>query len=205
MAVVFDANMLSLLLHQKARIPCTPGTKVPVERAKERIDLLIEELAKAKETILIPAPALAEFLVVVEEAGPGYIQTIDKKTSFEIAPFDEKAAIEAADIIRAFIKEFGHKKGPGEGDWQKVKVDQQIVAIARAEGVERLYTADRGLLNMALARKVRAVGLWDLDVPPSKTPLFDAAGVGATSASTSAPELPSERSPDVLPPKVDPV
>src|SRR5687768_9410069 len=103
--------MLSLLLHQKARIPCTPGTKIPIDRARERIELLIEELSKKKETILIPAPALAEFLVVVEEAGPGYIQTIDKKSAFEIASFDEKAAIEAADIIRAFVKQYGHKKG----------------------------------------------------------------------------------------------
>jgi hypothetical protein len=172
-AVVFDANMLSLLLHQKARIPCTPGTKVPVDRARERIDLLIDELQRRKETILIPAPALAEFLVLVEEAAPGYLHVLDKRATFDVAPFDEKAAIEAAAMVNAFREHLGDKKGGGEGDWQKVKVDQQIVAIAKAERVECLYTADRGIIKMAAAVGLKAIGLWDLAIPPSKTPLLD--------------------------------
>jgi hypothetical protein len=195
--------MLSLLLHQTARIPVDPSTKKPISDAKERIELLISELAKAKETILIPAPALAEFLVVVEEAGPGYIQTIDKKASFEVAEFDEKAAIEAADIIRAFVKEFGHKKGPGEGDWQKVKVDQQIVAIAKAEAADCLYCADRGMVKMAVARKVKAIALWDLPSPESRTPLLDLAREDSAKPSgvSTAPAPPSAHSPVVPPTK----
>jgi predicted nucleic acid-binding protein len=174
MAVIFDANMLSLLLHQTARLPCAPGTKIPVSRAKERIELLIEDLSRSHETILIPAPVLAEFLVIVEEAGPGYLKTISRKASFEIAPFDEKAAIEAAEIVKYFIKKFGSKRGPdADVDWQRAKVDQQIVAIAVAEGVDCIYGSDRGLLNTATARNVKAVGLWDLPVPPSDSPLID--------------------------------
>src|SRR5579863_3737066 len=132
--------MLSLLLHQTDRLPCPPGSNVPVTLPRERIELLLSELAKKKETILIPAPALTEFLCLVEEAGPGYIHTIDKKSAFEVAPYDEKAAIEAAEIMKKFKKEDGKHSGPGEGNWQKVKVDQQIVAIARAEAADCLYT-----------------------------------------------------------------
>ncbi len=168
MAVVWDATMLSLLLHQTARIPTAPGTKVSIALARERIELLLSELAKAKETILIPTPALTEFLYVVEEAGPGYIHTIDKKASFDVAPYDEKAAIEAAEMMRKFKKEDGKTSGPGEGDWQKVKVDQQIVAIAKAEAVDCLYTADRGMANMAKRVKVPVIALWDLPMPPEE-------------------------------------
>jgi hypothetical protein len=171
--VAWDATFFSLLLHQTARLPVIPGTKTPVPFARERIELLLTELAKAKETILIPAPALTEFLCLVEEAGPDYVNTIDKKSSFEVAPFDSKAAIEAAAMMRKFKKEDGRASGPGEGDWQKIKVDQQIVAIAKAEAVDFLYTADRGMANMAKRIKVPVIALWDLPAPESKTPLFD--------------------------------
>lgn len=173
MAVAWDATMLSLLLHQTARIPSPPGSNTPLPQARERIEKLLADLTKQKETILIPAPALTEFLYVVEEAGPGYIQTIDKKASFEVAPYDEKAAIEAAEMMKKFNREDGRRSGPGEGPWQKVKVDQQVVAIARSENVECLYTADRGMVNMARRVGVRVLALWELDPPPSNTPLLD--------------------------------
>ena len=194
MPVVFDANILSLLLHQTARIPCPPGSTTPTSNAKERIELLLAELTKAKETILIPAPALAEFLCVVEEAGPGYLQVVGRNSGFEIAPFDAKAAIEAADIMRRFAKESGHKKGLGEGDWQKVKVDQQIVAIAKAQGAECLYTSDRGVANMARAMNVKAVALWELPVPPSQTPLSDVLEQTSTVTSSDAGSGAAQRS-----------
>lgn len=175
MAVAWDATMLSLLLHQTARIPAAPGSKTPITQARERIEKLMADLAKQKETILIPAPALTEFLYLVEDAGPGYVQTIDKKASFEVAPYDEKAAIEAAEIMKKFKKEDGRPSGRGEGARQTVKVDQQIVAIAKAEGVDCLYTADHGMFKMAQRLNVPVRGLWDLEPPESKTPLLDKA------------------------------
>ena len=77
--------------------------------------------------------------------------------------------------MKKFMKEDGDKRGPGEGGWQKIKVDQQIVAIAKAEGVECLYTSDRGIVNMAKRLKVPLIALWELPAPPSKTPLFESA------------------------------
>jgi len=207
MAVVWDAGMLSLLLHQTARFPAAPGTKTPITFPRERIELLLSVLAKQKETILIPAPALTEFLYVVEDAGPGYIQTIDKKSSFEVAPYDEKAAVEAALMMQQFRKEDGKASGPGDGNWQKVKVDQQIVAIAKAEGVDCLYTADRGMFAMAKRVNVPVVALWELPAPESNTPLLDlpeedeATGLAAdesgnfpTPAAVGAPGDPPESS-----------
>ena len=188
MVVVFDATMLSLLLHQTARLPCFPGTKTQIVDARERIETLLTELAKQNATILVPAPALTEFLCLVDEAGPGYLKTINKKSSFEVAPFDEKAAIEAAEIIKKLRKDFGHKSGPQSDEpWQKVKVDQQIVAIAKAENVDCLYTADGGMVNTAKALKVPATGLWDLPLPPYDKPLL----AGLNDLSSSEPEPPS--------------
>ena len=175
MAVVWDATMLSLLLHQTARIPAAPGSEKPITQARERIEKLLAELGRQKETILIPAPALTEFLYLVEEAGPGYLQTIDKKASFEVAPYDEKAAIEAAEIMKKFKKEDGKPFGSGDGARQMVKVDQQIVAIAKSVGVDCLYTADHGMFRMAQRLNLPVRGLWDLDPPESKTPLLDTA------------------------------
>lgn len=212
MAVAWDATMLSLLLHQTARIPAAPGSKTPITQPRERIEKLLADLTKQKETILIPAPALTEFLYLVEEAGPGYIQTIDKKASFEVAPFDEKAAIEAAEMMKKFKKEDGQPSGPGEGFWQKVKVDQQIVAIAKAESVDCLYTADHGMAKMAKRIGVPVVGLWDLEPPPSKTPLLDQSEQSpeedeeppsdpSAAASSTATEPPSSQSPVAEKPK----
>ncbi len=94
MVVAFDTGMLSLALHQTARFPRDPSTGLPVDRPKQRIELLVSQLSKSKATILIPAPAFAEFLVVVEEAGPSYLNKINKSARFEIEPFDTMAAIE---------------------------------------------------------------------------------------------------------------
>src|SRR5687768_14882805 len=102
MPVAFDTGMLSLSLHQTARIPVVPGTTEPVTKARERIEYLIAELSKSKTTIIIPAPALVEFLVVVDEAGPKYLQQITRTARFDPRPFDERAAVEAAQMFRTF-------------------------------------------------------------------------------------------------------
>jgi hypothetical protein len=164
--VAFDTGMLSLLLHQTARFPVIPGTDTPVTRPKERIEFLISELSKDKAQIIIPAPAFAEFLVVVEEAGPQYLQRIDKTSRFDIKPFDTMAAVEAAEMMRTFIAQ-GDKRGGATGEWQKVKVDQQIVAVASCCGASCLYASDIGVVKIAQSwKKVSCIPVWDLPLPP---------------------------------------
>ncbi len=167
MIVAFDTGMLSLALHQTARIPVIPGTTTPVSRPRERIEFLIGELSKDKATIVIPTPALAEFLVVVEEAGPKYLQQIDKSSRFDIQPFDEMAAIEAAQMFRAF-KAAGDKRGGATGDWQKVKVDQQIVAIAKTRRAERIYASDQDIVSIAKSWNLDCIPVWELPLPPEE-------------------------------------
>jgi hypothetical protein len=68
--VSVDAGILSLLLHPTARPPLDPATGKPVEKAQERIEQLVDDLETAKERIIVPAPALSEFLVLAGAAGP---------------------------------------------------------------------------------------------------------------------------------------
>ena len=58
------------------------------------------------------------------------------------------------------------KRGGRSGTWAKVKVDQQIIAIAKVSGAERIYTADPGVVNLAKKVGLVAVMLWELPLPP---------------------------------------
>ena len=159
--------MLSLALSQQGNIPHDPETGQPVEKPRERIQHLVDELTEARATIVIPTPSLAEFLVVVNEAGPAYIKTMNRNASFEIRPFDEMAAIETAEMFKQFLAD-DNKKGGGEGDWQKVKVDQQIVAVAKVNRAGRIYTSDKGIVNIAVAWGLACTPVWDLPLPPPR-------------------------------------
>ncbi|MCY4662418.1 MAG: hypothetical protein OXF93_21815 [Acidobacteria bacterium] len=99
MVVAFDADILCLLLRPSIRPPLDPGTGHPVEHARARH--LVAELESGAARIVIPAPALAEFLVVAGDDGPDYIKVIDKQAVMRIEPFDTVAAIEAAASTRA--------------------------------------------------------------------------------------------------------
>lgn len=192
---------MSLLLHQTAKIPVTPGTTTPVPHARERIEHLVATLAKQNALILIPAPAFAEFMVIVEDAAPNYLDVINKSANFDVSPLDTKAAVELADLFRK-AKAAGNKKAGAEGEWQKVKVDQQIVAIAKSVEVERIYTADSDIVNIAKRWGVPCTALWELDLPEDRTPpLLKFIGGEATSPASSEPAQPSARSPVVDSPK----
>lgn len=48
----------------------------------------------------------------------------------------------------------------------KIKFDRQVVAIAKVEGADTLYTHDTGLRDVALANGLRVVMTWELPLPP---------------------------------------
>ena len=167
MVVAFDTDALSLLLNPSAKPPNDPVTQKPIEKPKERMELLVEDLQKKRARIAIPAPVLAEFLVLADEAGPDYLKIIDNNSSFDCAPFDALAAIEAAASQRRAFAE-GDKKSGAIGSWQKVKVDRQIVAIAKVLGADCLYTGDADVLNIARRDGVPTTALWDLPAPEAE-------------------------------------
>ena len=95
----------------------------------------------------------------------------DLLSAFE--PFDLRAAIEAAESQRRAI-DAGSKKSGAAGPWQKVKVDRQIVAIAKVHGVDELYSDDDDVRRLADADGAAVRSVTDLPLPPAdpQPPLF---------------------------------
>lgn len=175
--VAVDAGILSLMLHPAARPPNDPATQKPVEKAHERIEHLLEEIDAAKERIIIPAPALSEFLVLAGNDAPAYLNELALQSNIYVQPFDQRAAIELAAMELA-ARGKGHKRHPvalGTA-WQKVKFDRQIVAIAKLHKVRTLYSDDGDVKIIAEDIGIKVVSTWDLSVPKSKTPLLDDKG-----------------------------
>jgi hypothetical protein len=160
--VVFDASVLSLAIYKNAGIPSDFRTGKPIEKASERVRALIHQLPKDGETIIIPAPALAEALAPVADRINDYVNELEGQSVFKIVPFDKREAIELA--IRSFkLRAQGIEKTEGiDAHWQKVKYDRQIVAIAKAENAATVYSTDRHIHQHCGLWKMRVLNVSDL-------------------------------------------
>lgn len=191
MHVAFDAVTLSVYLHPVAPLP------KPVDRVPERVRLLIDELEAAGAKIVIPAPVLSEFLVLAGSDGAVYLSELTNTEVFDIQPFDIRAAIEAAEMQRKAAAA-GDKKAGSPSRWQVVKVDRQLVAIAKVNGVTCIYSDDNGVQKMAATAGIAVKGIADLPAPPAPDPqanLFSAEEVNPSVASISTAQ-PSAQSLD---------
>ena len=135
----FDAGMLILMLQENAAAPLDPKSGSPINKARERVEHLKTTLAEDGYRIIIPTPALSEFLVGAGDAMDRILDELHSESCFEVAPFSERAAIEAAIATHGALK-LGDKRSGIDSDWQKVKVDRQIVAVAKILEVEAIYT-----------------------------------------------------------------
>lgn len=156
MAVVaFDASFLIALLDPKVQgLSDDPN-----------VDYLFKGLDKAKAKIIIPTPALSEVLIGAGDASQKYLEIISRSARFKVVGFNERAAIEAAAAHREAIQ-VGDKK-EGSESWTKVKFDRQIVAIAKVEGCECIYSNDRDIVRFAKRDGIIVVRLEDLPGPPA--------------------------------------
>ncbi len=162
--VVFDTSTIVLTITPEAAPPTDPNTGAPVTKCKARIDFLISTLAKAKTPILIPTPVLSEFLV---KAGPKkheYLETFLESKNFEVGAFDERAAIELAELIDGDSK--SGKKLDDKQTKAKVRFDRQVIAIAKVREADCIYTDDENLAKCARENGIRAVMTWDIPLPP---------------------------------------
>ena len=166
---VFDASFVMALLEPEKARPRDPVTNAVVTQIAERMALLLLTLQQRSEKIIIPTPALCEFLVYAEDAAPKYVAQFAKSKNFRIVDFGRRAAIEAATRLRTDI-EAGDKRGGSPDNWQKVKFDRQIAAIAIAEGDTTIYTADGALQNLARKHGLSTVDFFELPIPPDTVP-----------------------------------
>jgi predicted nucleic acid-binding protein len=157
--------MLSTLLNPDAGVPNDPATRKPVEWPKERVQGLVVKLQKEKEKIVIPAPVTAEILTVIGPTNTDYLVIINRSRVFEVAPLDEKAAVELAFLNRDAFAASDRKNRLQP--YQKVKVDRQILAICKTANCGTLYTDDKSLIATAKLCGIETVRLCDLPIPDS--------------------------------------
>jgi len=161
LTVLFDTSTLLLGLQPDASPPLDPYTKLPIEHAKQRVEYLIKKLSKAKSRVIIPAPVLSEVLVHAGDAANDYILIL-QQSPFRVAPFDTRAAIECADAMT----KFGLKAKGKENTRAKIKFDRQIVAIAKVEQVETIFSDDQHIYTIAKQAGLKVVRSFELELDP---------------------------------------
>jgi predicted nucleic acid-binding protein len=160
--VVFDNSIFRLTLHPDAK------PRSGVDRVKDRVRFLVETLRDNRETVIIPAPVLSEFLVFAGKDAPSYPLKIRESSVLRIEPFDERAAVELADM-EITARSRGEKRGSASGSqWQKVKFDRQIVAIAKVHGASAIYSDDPDIAAHGKDSGVSVLGSADLPLPPAQ-------------------------------------
>lgn len=163
MKVALDNTFLTLILRPESDSPVHPDTKLPVNHIRHRIAALIDHWDAQDAQIIIPAPALSEVLTAMSNP-QAVVSGLEGKSVFEIASFCERCAVELA-LINQAHHAAGKKRGPGEGDWQKVKLDKQIVAIAKANGAKIMYTDDSNQTAFAKEAGLQVAHTWELPLP----------------------------------------
>lgn len=154
--VVLDASVLIKLFN----------IKKATRDEKKKLDHLIQTLEEDRERVIIPTPALAEYLSHAGNAASELLDVLRKQSIFELAPFDQRAAVECAVAINR-DKTAGDKRGGANATWAKVKFDRQIVAIAKVNRASVIYTDDDDIRRIAPRDGIKAVSVADLPLPPS--------------------------------------
>jgi predicted nucleic acid-binding protein len=151
-AVVFDASVLIDLFNKKL----TGDRRV-------RLDHLVASLRKQQTPVLIPTPALAEFLVKADKAREAYLQKITSSTAFSLAPFDQRAAIECA----LMLEEAWSRAQQRKVHHTKFKFDWQIVSIAASRNATAIYSDDLDISNAANRVRIPVYRTDSLPIPAS--------------------------------------
>jgi hypothetical protein len=169
--ILFDASVLCLTMYANAGIPQDFKTGQCIEYAKQRIDGLIAEAERNGDIILLPAPALAEALVVVAPDVQKYLDKLADQAFFKVAPFGQRAAIEVA-LRTKWAKDKGDKREGVAAAWTKVQYDRQIVAIAKVEGASIIYSTDRDIHAHGASWGIRVLNVSDLPIPATQPRLI---------------------------------
>ncbi|MBL0944699.1 MAG: type II toxin-antitoxin system VapC family toxin [Hydrogenophaga sp.] len=155
MKVLIDSNALIALL----------DPRVPKNLA-DRMKGLLEDIDKSNGKLVIPAQVVGEYIAGAGPAGQPILASLLRSRRIEVASFDHLAAIECALMDRK-AQTTGNKRAPLARDaiWQKVKVDRQIVAIAKVRAVDLIVSTDVDIPKLAKTVNIRSVQVQDLPLP----------------------------------------
>ena len=182
--VAFDNTILSVLLFPDAELQEGPDAK-PVERARERVNALVQEIADGGEQVLVPSPALAEVLATPECDMEEVLSTLRVSAFIRIGDFDQRAAVELATRLRAAAAKGDIREGLKTAK-TKMKFDRQIVAIALTNGARILYSDDDGVKKFGEGSGLKVKRTSELPIPTVQQDLFE----GGKFAEAEEPESP---------------
>ena len=163
MIAAIDNTFLTLILNPGSPPRPNPETGRTATHCQARIEALIDDISRKSGTLLVPAPALAEALCAAE-AAEAYFEELQSFAVIEVAAFDAKAAFELGRIIRTAIAQ-GDKRSGESGNWQHVKMDRAIVAIAVAHSATTFYSDDSRQIAFAKLAGLSVKSTWDLGLP----------------------------------------
>ena len=150
--VVFDATVLIDLFHPRTH----PDRKGKLEH-------LIAELQRTKTKIVIPTPALSEFLARAAKAKDAYYSRLSTAAAFKVVAFDARAAMECALMLDAALT--GGDKRANAKTWAKAKFDWQIVAIARVVNARTIYSDDGDIARIGTRHGLVTIKTDELPLP----------------------------------------
>jgi hypothetical protein len=169
--VAFDNTILSVLLFPDAELQEGPDA-TPVERARERVNALVQEIADGGEQVLVPSPALAEVLATPDCDMEEVLSTLRVSAFIRIGDFDQRAAVELATRLRAAVAKGDIREGL-KTTKTKMKFDRQIVAIALTNGVRVLYSDDDGVRKFGEGSGLKVKRTSELPIPAVQQDLFE--------------------------------
>ncbi|WP_194726250.1 type II toxin-antitoxin system VapC family toxin [Noviherbaspirillum malthae] len=152
MNVLFDSSVLIDLFNENLK-----GD----HRAK--IDDLIASIKRSKKKILVPTPTLTELMVHAGPAREKYYEFLSKSTTFQITPFDGRAAMDCALMLNQAFSKPEQKKVTRT----KFKFDWQIAAIAASRDAEIIYSEDSDLERCATRIGIAFLRPSELPLPES--------------------------------------
>jgi len=127
---------------------------------------MLEAASKAHTRVLIPTPALTEFLAKADRATIAYHEALGMSKAVQVAAFGERAALECAEMLgkaksKADIKDQA-------ATWAKAKFDWQIIAIAKAENATSIYSFDGDIVRLGARFGIEVLNVDKLSIPDSK-------------------------------------
>lgn len=157
MIAAIDSTVLLHLVDPNLPVRASSDGDVP-EKCQGRLNHFIDTLAKSNGRLVVPTPVLTEFLTRAGPARDEWLKILHGKRAIRVSPFDERAAIECAELA-------ARRKGPKTVSKAKLKFDEQIVAISVIEQAEVILSDDDDIHRLA-PTEIRVVGIADLELPP---------------------------------------
>lgn len=128
-----------------------------------RMNGLVSELSRKKETIGIPAQVWAEFLEAASQEEAEESVKLFKSNAFSLLAYDMRCAIETAEVARQGQTVRKSTKGP-KRDRQAVKVDWQIIAIAKVNQARLLLSNDGPMAAEAIRQGLNCMKISELPI-----------------------------------------